>query len=154
MEKADNEKGKVFVMNKVILIGRLTRDPDVRYSQGDKPLAVAKFNLAVERRYKREGDEQTADFINCTAFGKIGEFIERYCHQGTKLVVEGRIQTGSYTNKDGLKIFTTEVMVEHCEFAESKAAASGNTRPNPEDASNDGFMNIPDNVEDEGLPFH
>ena len=124
-------------MNKVILMGRLTRDPDVRYSQGDKPMAVAKFNLAVERRYKREG-EQTADFINCTTFGKIAEFIERYCHQGTKLVVEGRLQSGSYTNKDGLKVFTTDVMVEHCEFAESKAAASGNgntQRPNPEDAA-------------------
>lgn len=144
-------------MNKVILMGRLTRDPEIRYSQGEQSMAIARFTLAVDRRFKREG-EQTADFISCTAFGKTGEFIEKYCKQGTKLVVEGRIQTGSYTNKDGVRVFTTDVMVETCEFAESKAAASNNnenaSRPNPQNASSDGFMNIPDNLEDSGLPFN
>ena len=145
-------------MNKVILMGRLTRDPDVRYS--DQSSAVARFTLAVDRRFKRDGDQQTADFISCVAFGKTGEFIERYCHQGTKLVVEGRIQTGSYTNRDGNKVYTTDVVAENIEFAESKAAAANNeggyqaARPEPSSASGDGFMNIPDGVEDEGLPFN
>ena len=145
-------------MNKVILMGRLTRDPDVRYS--DQSSAVARFTLAVDRRFKRDGDQQTADFISCVAFGKTGEFIERYCHQGTKLVVEGRIQTGSYTNRDGNKVYTTDVVAENVEFAESKAAAANNeggyqaARPEPSSAAGDGFMNIPDGVEDEGLPFN
>lgn len=144
-------------MNKVILMGRLTRDPDVRYS--DQSSAVARFTLAVDRRFKRDGDQQTADFISCVAFGKTGEFIERYCHQGTKLVVEGRIQTGSYTNRDGNKVYTTDVVAENVEFAESKAAAANNeggyqaARPEPSSAAGDGFMNIPDGVEDEGLPL-
>jgi len=143
-------------MNKVILMGRLTRDPDVRYS--DQSSAVARFTLAVDRRFKRDGDQQTADFILCVAFGKTGEFIERYCHQGTKLVVEGRIQTGSYTNRDGNKVYTTDVVAENVEFAESKAAAANNeggyqaARPEPSSAAGDGFMNIPDSIEDE-LPF-
>ena len=155
-------------MNKVILMGRLTRDPEVRYSQGEQAMAIARFTLAVDRRFKRDGDQQTADFISCVAFAKTGEFVERYCHQGTKLVVEGRIQTGSYTNKDGVKVYTTEVVVENTEFAESKAAAAGNAggyqsagnggyqsmRPEPVSAAGDGFMNIPDGVEDEGLPFN
>jgi len=145
-------------MNKVILMGRLTRDPDVRYSQGEPPMAVARFTLAVDRRFRRE--EQQADFINCVAFARQGEFIEKYAHQGTKLVVEGRIQTGSYTNKDGVKVYTTDVVVENCEFAESKAAAGSNessfqaSRPEPVSAAGDGFMNIPDGVEDEGLPVN
>lgn len=145
-------------MNKVILMGRLTRDPDVRYS--DQSSAVARFTLAVDRRFKRDGDQQTADFISCVAFGKTGEFIERYCHQGTKLVVEGRIQTGSYTNRDGNKVYTTDVVAENVEFAESKAATANNeggyqaARPEPSSAAGDGFMNIPDGVEDEGLPFN
>ena len=145
-------------MNKVILMGRLTRDPDVRYS--DQSSAVARFTLAVDRRFKRDGDQQTADFISCVAFGKTGEFIERYCHQGTKLVVEGRIQTGSYTNRDGNKVYTTDVVAENVEFAESKAVAANNeggyqaARPEPSSAAGDGFMNIPDGVEDEGLPFN
>lgn len=145
-------------MNKVILMGRLTRDPDVRYSQGEPPMAVARFTLAVDRRFRRE--EQQADFINCVAFARQGEFIEKYAHQGTKLVVEGRIQTGSYTNKDGVKVYTTDVVVENCEFAESKAAAGSNessfqaSRPEPVSVAGDGFMNIPDGVEDEGLPFN
>ena len=146
-------------MNKTILIGRLTRDPEVRYTQGDNASAVARFSLAVDRRFKKDG-EQTADFISCVAFGKTGEFIERYCHQGTKLVVEGRIQTGSYTNRDGNKVYTTDVVAENVEFAESKAAATNNeggyqaARPEPFSAAGDGFMNIPDGVEDEGLPFN
>lgn len=145
-------------MNKVILMGRLTRDPDVRYSQGEQAIAIARFTLAVDRRFRRE--EQQADFITCVALGRQGEFIEKYAHQGTKLVVEGRIQTGSYTNKDGVKVYTTEVYVENCEFAESKAAAASNessfqtSRPEPVSAAGDGFMNIPDGVEDEGLPFN
>ena len=146
-------------MNKVILMGRLTRDPEVRYSQGENSLAIARFTLAVDRRFKREGsNDQTADFISCVAFGRTAEFCERYTHQGTKLVVEGRIQTGSYTNKDGNKVYTTEVVVENTEFAESKNSSSeGNyvpsARPEPINAAGDGFMNIPDGVEDEGLPF-
>lgn len=140
-------------------MGRLTRDPDIRYSQGENSLAIARFTLAVDRRFKREGsNDQTADFISCVAFGKTAEFCERYTHQGTKLVVEGRIQTGSYTNKDGVKVYTTEVFVENVEFAESKNSSSeGNyvpsARPEPINAAGDGFMNIPDGVEDEGLPF-
>ena len=146
-------------MNKVVLMGRLTRDPEVRYSQGENALAIARYTLAVDRRFKRDG-EQTADFINCVAFGRSAEFAEKYLHQGTKIVVTGRIQTGSYTNKDGQRVYTTDVVVEEQEFAESKSAASGETaaytpsRPEPSAAAGDGFMNIPDGVEDEGLPFN
>lgn len=143
-------------MNKVILMGRLTRDPEVRYTQGDNASAVARFSLAVDRRFKKDGD-QTADFINCVAFGKTGEFIEKYGHKGTKFVVEGRIYTGSYTNKDGQKVYTTDVVVEQVEFAESKASADGNATGNTynfDSSTNAGFMNIPDGVEDEGLPFN
>lgn len=139
-------------MNKVILMGRLTRDPDIRYSQGSEPMAIARFTLAVDRRYKKD-NEQTADFISCVAFGRQGEFIEKYAHQGTKLVVEGRIQTGSYTNKDGNKVYTTDVVVENCEFAESKVAASNSQETSSSDPG-DGFMAIPDGVDDEGLPFN
>ena len=141
-------------MNKVILMGRLTRDPEVRYSQGATATAIARFSIAVDRRFKRDG-EPDADFINCVAFGRTGEFIERYGHKGTKFVVEGRIQTGSYTNRDGVKVYTTEVVVEEQEFAESKAssdsyaashpqqsAPSAPSMPNPVSASADGFMNI------------
>jgi single-strand DNA-binding protein len=139
-------------------MGRLTRDPDVRYSQGEKATVIARFPIAVDRRYRRDG-ESNADFINCVAFGKIGEIIEKYGHKGTKFVVEGRIQTGSYTNKEGQRVYTTDVVVENIDFAESKNAGSGqeggcraeNSRP--ESASvGDGFMNIPDGI-DEGLPF-
>ena len=134
-------------MNKVILMGRLTRDPEVRYSQGEQATAIARYTLAVDRRFKRDGD-QTADFIGCVAFGK-----------GTKVVVTGRIQTGSYTNKDGQKVYTTDVVVEECEFAESKNAVGDNSgftpsdRPSPSSAAGDGFMNIPDGI-DEELPFN
>lgn len=109
-------------MNKVILMGRLTRDPEVRYSQGEQAMAVARYTLAVDRRFRRDGDQQTADFINCVAFGRSGEFAEKYFHKGIKIAVTGRIQTGSYTNKDGQKVYTTDVVVEDQEFAESKAA--------------------------------
>lgn len=147
-------------MNKVILMGRLTRDPEIRYANNANSTCIANYTLAVDRRFKRQGDEQTADFIQCVAMGKGGEFAEKYLHQGTKIVVEGRIQTGSYTNKDGQKIFTTDVMVESQEFAESKAASAQNgnqnasapTRPNVAQNDSDGFMNIPDAIEEE-LPF-
>ena len=145
-------------MNKVILMGRLTRDPEVRYSQGEQATAIARYTLAVDRRFKRDGD-QTADFIGCVAFGKLGEFAEKYLRKGTKVVVTGRIQTGSYTNKDGQKVYTTDVVVEECEFAESKNTAGDNSgftpsdRPSPSSAAGDGFMNIPDGI-DEELPFN
>ena len=148
-------------MNKVILMGRLTRDPEVRYSQAAEPLAIARYTLAVDRRFKRDGD-QTADFIGCVAFGKLGEFAEKYLRKGTKVVVTGRIQTGSYTNKDGVKVYTTEVIVEEQEFAESRAEAEANRAsfqrqsapsPAPSADAGDGFMNIPDGI-DEELPFN
>lgn len=142
-------------MNKVILSGRLTRDAEIRYSQNENSTAVARFTLAVDRRFKREGEEQTADFISCVAFGKTAEVVEKYCKQGTKLVIEGRWQTGSYTNKDGVKVYTNDCMVENLEFAESKASSEGNSsRPAPSNAANDGFMNIPDGVDDSELPFN
>lgn len=141
-------------MNKVILMGRLTRDPEVRYSQGEQATAIARYTLAVDRRFKRDGD-QTADFIGCVAFGKLGEFAEKYLRKGTKVVVTGRIQTGSYTNKDGQKVYTTDVVVEEHDFCESKAYQSDSgSRPEPSGAAGDGFMNIPDDVDDEGLPFN
>ena len=146
-------------MNKVILMGRLPRDPEVRYSQGESANAVARYTLAVDRRFKREGDA-TADFISCVCFGKLAEFAEKYLKQGTKMVVSGRIQTGSYTNRDGVKVYTTEVVIEEQDFAESKAAAAQNSNmgvpqpsaPQPSAAASDGFMNIPDGLEEE-LPF-
>ena len=140
-------------------MGRLTRDPEVRYSQGAEPLAIARYTLAVDRRGRRDasGNDQTADFIPCVAFGRAGEFAEKYLRQGTKMVVTGRIQTGSYTNKDGNKVYTTEVIVEDQEFAESKASSDNsgyNTqdRPAPGNASADGFMSIPEGIEND-LPF-
>ena len=148
-------------MNKTVLMWRLTADPQVRYSQGDNATAVARYTLAVDRRFKRQGDEQTADFINCVVFGRGAEFAENYLHQGTKIIAEGRIQTGSYTNKDGQRVYTTDVVVENQEFAESKAASANNaggyqqaapSRPEPTQAAGDGFMNIPDAIEEE-LPF-
>lgn len=158
-------------------MGRLTRNPDVRYSNGAEPTAIAKFTLAVDRRYKREGDA-TADFISCLAFGKVGQFIEKYCQQGTKLCVEGRISTGSYIKQDGSKVYTTDVVVEHAEFAESRATQQEQPAPAPQayqpqgykpaqgmtppttyqqqsfqQAAQDGFMQIADDLQDEGLPF-
>ncbi len=133
-------------MNKCVLIGRLTRDPEVR-AAGET--SVARFSLAVDRRFKKDG-EQTADFINCVAFGKTAEFVEKYAHKGTKFAVEGRIQTGSYTNKDGQKVYTTDVIVEQLEFAESKASSDNVVNT----AANDDFMKVPDNLDDESLPFN
>jgi single-strand DNA-binding protein len=170
-------------MNKVILMGRLTRDPDIRYSQGESSTCVARYTLAVNRRFRREGDPD-ADFINCVAFGRQGEFAEKYLKKGTKIVISGRIQTGSYINREGNKVYTTDIIVEEQDFAESKAAASNNggggygqgsyqqqyggyqnqrpadaapqptmtSRPAPNEAANDGFMTIPEGIEDE-LPF-
>ena len=150
-------------MNKVILMGRLTRDPEVRYSQGDNPMAIARFSLAVDRRRTSNNqDGQTADFINIVTFGKLGEFAEKYLHKGTKVTLSGRIQTGSYTNKDGQKVYTTEVVADEIEFAESKNSSSSDMGGNggfiPQAApaaapANDGFMNIPDGI-DEELPFN
>ena len=155
-------------MNRVILMGRLTRDPEVRYSQGERSMAIARYTLAVDRRGRRnqDGDQgQTADFINIVAFDRAGEFAEKYFRQGMRVLVSGRIQTGSYTNRDGQKVYTTEVVVEDQEFAESKNSAAGNdggyngggynsapARPQPA-AATDGFMNIPDGI-DEELPFN
>lgn len=144
-------------MNKVILMGRLTRDPEVRYTQNENSTAVARYSLAVDRRFKREG-EQDADFIGCVAFGRAAEFAEKWLHKGSKIVVTGRIQTGSYTNKDGQKVYTTDVVIEEQEFAESKAASEGNgdgysgSRSN-NSSSGDGFMDVPDGI-DEELPFN
>ena len=156
-------------MNKVILMGRLTRDPDIRYSAGENSTAVARYTLAVDRRFRRDG-EQTADFISCVAFGRTAEFAEKYFHQGICIVISGRIQTGSYTNRDGVKVYTTDVVVEEQEFAESKSASAENSggfgggyrqsqaaapapAPAAASASADGFMNIPDGI-DEELPFN
>ena len=143
-------------MNKVILMGRLTRDPEVRYSAGENSLAIARYTLAVDRRFKRDG-EATADFISCVVFGKQAEFAEKYFRQGIRIVVSGRIQTGSYTNKDNIKVYTTEVIVEDIKFAESKAAAEGSSgaggHQKPDQTQNDGFMNIPEGI-DEELPFN
>lgn len=170
-------------MNKVVLMGRLTRDPDVRYTQGDNSMCIARYTLAVDRRFSRNNnDGQTADFISCVAFGRSGEFAEKYLHKGTKIAVSGRIQTGSYTNKDGVRVYTTEVVVDDQEFAESRNASQangsyggnnnygggnnnysggysgGNSYGSSQNTSQssggsmDGFMNIPDGI-DEELPF-
>ena len=149
-------------MNKVILMGRLTRDPKVRYSQGENATAVARFTLAVDRRIKRD-NEASVDYINCVSFGRSAEFAEKYFHKGTMIAIAGRIQTGSYTNKDGQKVYTTDIVIEEQDFAESKAASQQNNSGNAQNASNnqqaqqpkpqtspDGFMS----ADDEGLPFH
>ena len=158
-------------MNRVILMGRLTRDPEVRYSQGERTMAIARYTLAVDRRGRRsqDGNEHSADFIQSVAFDRAGEFAEKYFRQGMRVLVSGRIQTGSYVNRDGQKVYTTDVIVDDQEFADSKGAASDMSgyqnaggyqqpaqaqRPAPSSAIGDGFMNIPDGVEDEGLPFN
>lgn len=138
-------------MNKVILMGRLTKDPDVRYTQGNEPMAVARYTLAVDRRFKSDG-EQGADFIRCVAFKKNGEFAEKHLNKGKKIIIEGRIQTGSYENNNGETVYTTDIIVEHHEFAESKVASETNkpqAEPQPQ-PDNDGFVEVPD---DDGLPF-
>ena len=137
-------------MNKVCMIGRMTKNPETRYSQGENATAVARFTLAVDRKH----DRQQADFIGCVAFGKTAEFIEKYFRQGSKIAVVGRIQTGNYTNREGLKVYTTDVVVEECEFCESKS--SGTSEAEPQTApqvSDDGFFNIPDDISEE-LPFN
>ena len=149
-------------MNRVILIGRLPRDPEVRYSQGERSMAIARYTLAVDRRGRRDGGEQTADFINIIAFDRAGEFAEKYFHRGMRVLVSGRIQTGSYTNKEGQKVYTTDIIADDQEFADSKGAASdvggGGYQPAARSVSSsaigDGFMNIPDGLEDDGLPFN
>ena len=142
-------------MNKVILLGRLTKDPDIRYTKGDKPIAVARYTLAVNRRFKRE-NEPEADFVNCIAFGKLGEHAEKYYNKGIKIIVEGRIQTGSY-EKDGKKVYTTDIVVENQEFAESKGNNDGNNKKpeiNKNETLDDDFNSIPDNVDESQLPFN
>lgn len=136
-------------MNKVVLMGRLARDPEIRYTQSQESMCIARYTLAVDRRSSKQG-EQTADFINVVAFNKAGEFAEKYFKKGTKLVISGRIQTGSYTNKDGQKVYTTEVVADDQEFAESKKDGAQN---NDQGSRTDGeFMNIPEGIEDD-LPF-
>lgn len=145
-------------MNRAILMGRLTRDPEVRYTSGERSMAVARYTLAVDRRGRGNNNgEQTADFINIVAFDKAGEFAERYFRQGMRVLVSGRIQTGSYANKDGQKVYTTDIVVDSQEFADSKGAGSGSgsgSSATPSAPMGDGFMNSPDGVEDEGLPFN
>ena len=143
-------------MNKCTLVGRLTRDPEIRYSQGENATATARFSVAVNRRFKNSDGNYDADFINCVAFGKSAEFVEKYFKKGMAIGLTGRIQTGSYTNKDGQKVYTTDVVVEETEFVESKGASSAdnsnNSRPAPSATNNNDFMSIPDGV-DEELPF-
>lgn len=139
-------------MNKVVLMGRLVRDPEVRYSQGEKATEVARYTLAVDRKFKRDG-EPTADFINCIAFGKNGDFAEKYLHKGIKILIEGRWQSGSYTNRDGQKVYTNDCVVESCEFAESKNANQSERPQAAQQTDSNGFMNIPDGI-DEELPFN
>ena len=136
-------------MNKVIIIGRVVRDAEIRYSQGANTTCIAKFTLAVDRKFKQEG-QPNADFINCIAFGKLGEFAEKYLHKGVKIAVTGRIQTGSYTNKDGQKVYTTDVVVEEQEFCESKSQS--NSQPQPAPSNDNSWMSIPDGISEE-LPF-
>jgi single-strand DNA-binding protein len=148
-------------MNKIILMGRLTRDPEIRYSQGATQTAVGRFSIAVDRRFKRDGQAE-ADFFNCTAFGKQAEFVEKYLHQGTKILLTGRVQNDNYTNKNGEKVYSVQIIAEEIEFAESKGAQAQNgfgggasaapTAPTPSAASGDGFIDIADGIEDE-LPF-
>lgn len=141
-------------MNKVILMGRLTRNPEVRYSQGENSLAIAKFSLAVDRRFKRQGEAE-ADYFNCTAFGKQAEFVEKYLKQGNKMLVTGRVQNDNYTNKDGQKVYSVQIIVDELEFAENKSKQSTNKSNNQATTKSnqaDGFMNIPTGLEDE-LPF-
>ena len=138
-------------MNKVIIIGRVVRDAEIRYSQGASSTCIARYTLAVDRKFKQEG-QPTADFIKCIAFGKLGEFAEKYLHKGIKIAVTGRIQTGSYTNKDGQKVYTTDVVVEEQEFCESKSQS--NSQPQPAQSNDNSWMSIPDNLDDSSLPFN
>ena len=143
-------------MNKAILMGRLTRDPEVRYTQGENQMAIARYTLAVDRRFNRNGDEGSADFIGCVAFGRAGEFAEKYFRKGRKMDLNGRIQTGSYENQEGQKVYTTDIVVENAEFGESKTSTdnrgSNATQNHTPQYHEDGFMDIPDGI-DEELPF-
>ncbi len=149
-------------MNKVILMGNLTRDPEIRYSQGENSLAIARFSIAVNRRFARQGDTDV-DFFNCTAFGRQAEFVEKYFHQGSRMLLSGRVQNDNYTNKNGEKVYSVQIIAEEVEFAERKSTADSNAAagqggfgggaPQPNAAANDDFMNIPDGIED-GLPFN
>ncbi|WP_367568543.1 single-stranded DNA-binding protein [Lacrimispora sp.] len=147
-------------MNHAVFMGRLTRDPEVRYSQGENSMAIARYTLAVNRigRSSQNNNEQTADFINCVSFDKAGEFAEKYFRQGMRVLVSGRIQTGSYTNKEGVKVYTTDLMIQTQEFADSKSASGDGSqpasRPEPSQTDGDGFMDIPGGVEDSNLPFN
>lgn len=136
-------------MNQAIICGRLVRDPEIRYTNGEEAKAVAKYTIAVDRMKDKE-----ADFISCVAFGKSAEFAEKYFRKGQRVLISGRIQTGSYTNKDGQKVYTTDVLIATQEFADGKGAGQTSSRPSSSNASADGFMNIPDGVDDEGLPFN
>lgn len=145
-------------MNKVILMGRLTRDPDIRTATGENTMTIARYTLAVDRRTRKNNtNEPTADFISCVAFGKAAEFIEKYFHQGMRVLITGRIQTGSYTNKDGQKVYTTDVIIDEQEFADSRAAgqvnSTGTEASQADSMPGDGFMNLPVGVEDDGIPF-
>ena len=140
-------------MNKVMLVARLCRDPEVRYTQGENASAVARFSVAVNRRFKNAEGNYDADFVNCVAFGKTADFIEKYFKKGMAIGIAGRIQTGNYTNKDGVKVYTTDVVVEEAEFVESKNSADSNAAANTDKTIDDEFMNIPDGIEDE-LPFN
>ena len=145
-------------MNKVILMGRLTRDPEIRYSQGERQIAIARYTLAVDRKGQKNENGQQADFIRCVAFDRAAEFADKYLRQGQRILIEGRIQTGSYQDRDGKTVYTTDVVVEQQEFADSKNDRSSGyqtqSRQQPAPVGYDGFMNIPDGVEDEGLPFN
>ena len=145
-------------MNKAILMGRLTRDPEIRYSQGERQIAIARYTLAVDRKGQKNDNGQQADFIRCVAFDRAAEFADKYLRQGQRILIEGRIQTGSYQDRDGMTIYTTDVVVEQQEFADSKNDRSSGyqtqSRPQPSPVGHDGFMNIPDGVDDEGLPFN
>lgn len=144
-------------MNKFIGMGRLTKDPSITYTQGEEAMCIARYTLAIDRRGRRNDNEQSADFIPCVAFKNNAEFAEKYLRQGTKIAVEGHIQTGSYTNKDGQKVYTTDVVIESQEFAESKSTSSNDSsapsRPAPAKTDSDGFMNLSDSL-DEELPFN
>ena len=149
-------------MNKVILMGNLTRDPEIRYSQGENSLAIARFSIAVNRRFSRQGDTDT-DFFNCTAFGKQAEFVEKYFKQGSRMLLTGRVQNDNYTNKNGERVYSVQIMADEIEFAERQSTADANASrgasnfgggaPEPAMAADDDFMNIPDGIED-GLPFN
>ena len=144
-------------MNKVILMGRLTRDPEIRYSNGDSSMAIARFSIAVDRRFRRQGENSEADFFNCTAFGKQGEFVEKYLRKGTKVLVEGELRNDNYTNKNGEKVYSMNIVTNNIEFAESKNAGSDNSgyvpaNPPAGEAPDSDFMNVPD-IKDSDLPF-